>query len=301
MPRLIVDINDDAVLGARGARNAVDVSSANACFVEQEFSRNGILEDCTTILTTNKECPFRCTMCDLWKNTTTERVNAGTITKQIGDALETVPFTPHVKIYNAGNFFDRQSIPKQDTFDITDMLHDRETLVVESHPRLVGTPCFEFAEYLQPQLEVAMGLETVDPVVLPKLNKRMTLDDFERATTSMLEHGIFVRAFILLRTPWQTEEEGVHWAQASIDFAFSIGVECCVVIPTRSGNGMLEQLSLQGEFDQPSLGSLIEVIDYGLLRKRGRVFADLWDITGMNPEIESLTTMNKTQEPLHAP
>jgi len=51
----------------------------------------------------------------------------------------------------------------------------------------------------------------------------MTLDDFERATTALLERNIFVRAFILLRTPWQTEEEGIYWAKASIDFAQSIG------------------------------------------------------------------------------
>lgn len=291
MPRLTVDINDDVVLESRGARNAVDTNVVNACFVEQEFSRNKKLEDCTTILTTNKECPFRCTMCDLWKDTTTERVDAGTITKQVGDALQTVPFTPHVKIYNAGNFFDRQSIPKQDTFDIADMLYDRETVVVESHPLLTGTSCFEFAEYLQPQLEVAMGLETVDPEVLPKLNKKMTLDDFERATTNMLERDIFVRAFILLRTPWQTEEEGVHWAKASIDFAQSIGVECCTIIPTRSGNGLLEQL----DFAPPSLDSLVEVVDYGLLKNLGRVFADLWDSSNT-----ALELLNSTQEPIHA-
>ena len=292
MLRLTVDIDDDIVIEARGSRNVVDVSIANGCFVEQEFSRNKKLEDCTTILTTNKECPFRCTMCDLWKNTTTERVDTGTITMQVRDALETVPFTPHVKIYNAGNFFDRQSIPVQDTFEIADILQDRETVVVESHPRLTGTPCFEFAEYLRPQLEVAMGLETIDPEVLPRLNKKMTLDDFERATANMLEHSIFVRAFILLRTPWQTEEAGVHWAKESIDFAQSIGVECCTIIPTRSGNGLLEQL----DFSPPMLDSLVEVVNYGILRNQGRVFADLWDSSN-----EVLQQMNNTQEPLHAP
>jgi len=296
MPHLIVEITHKTVLAARGPRNGVRTDIAQACFNEQEYTRNGKLEDCTTILTTNKECPFRCTMCDLWKNTTTDTVATGAITKQVKDALTTVTWTPHVKIYNAGNFFDRQSIPKQDTFDIADLLHDRETVIVESHPKLVGTSCFEFSAYLQPQLEVAMGLETVDPSVLPRLNKKMTLDDYEQATTRLLNHDIVVRAFILLRTPWQTEAEGIHWAKRSIDFAFSIGVECCVVIPTRSGNGMLEQLAAQGDFTPPSVESLIEVVQYGLTKKQGRVFADLWDT-----DHAQLALMNKTQEPIDAP
>ena len=34
---------------------------------------------------------------------------------------------------------------------------------------------------LRGQLEVALGLETVHPEVLARLNKQMTLDDFARA------------------------------------------------------------------------------------------------------------------------
>ena len=86
-------------------------------------------------------------------------------------------------------------------------------------------------------LEVAMGLETVHPEVLAKLNKQMTLDDFERATRFLNERGIPVRAFILLRPPFLTEDEGVEWAIRSIELAFEWGIECCSVIPTRAGNG----------------------------------------------------------------
>ena len=98
----------------------------------------------------------------------------------------------------------------------------------------------------------------------------MTLDDFERATTQLLEHDIFVRAFILLRTPWQSEEEGIFWAKESIDFAQSVGVECCTVIPTRPGNGTVELTA-------PLPESLEEVVAYGVSKNKGRVFGDTWD------------------------
>ena len=255
-------------------KNIVDESVANGVFSEPELTRNGIVEDHNIILTTNKECSFKCVMCDLWKNTLDYRVESGAITKQVKDALESLPEALHLKLYNAGSFFDEQSIPKQDTFKIADELRVRgyETLIVEAHPKLVGTSCFEFSEYLEAQLDVAIGLETVDPNVLPRLNKNMTLDDFERATTQLLEHDIFVRAFILLRTPWQTEEEGIYWAKESIDFAQSIGVECCTVIPLRP-NTRIENV----DYEAPLSESLEEVVAYGVSKNKGRVFGDTWD------------------------
>jgi hypothetical protein len=211
-------------------------------------------------------------MCDLWKNTLDYKVKPGVITKQVKDALDILPNALHLKLYNAGSFFDRQSIPKQDTFDIADEIRGRgyETLIIEAHPKLIGTPCFEFSDFLEIQLDVAIGLETVDPNVLPRLNKNMTLDDFDRATTKLLQRNIFVRAFILLRTPWQTEEEGIYWAKESIDFAQSIGVECCTIIPTRPDNGSVELTA-------PLPSSLEEVVAYGVSKNNGRVFGDTWD------------------------
>ena len=253
-------------------KNAVDEAVANGVFSEAELTRKGTVENHNIILTTNKECPFKCVMCDLWQNTLDYRVEEGGVARQVRDALETLPPAKHLKVYNAGSFFDRQSIPKKDTLDIADMVTEYETFIVEAHPKLIGKPCFEFAEYLSPQLDVAMGLETVDPKVLPRLNKNMTLDDFERATVQMLEHDIFVRAFILLRTPWQTEEEGVYWAKQSIDFAQSIGVECCTVIPLRP-NTRIENI----EVETPLPESLDDVVAYGISQNKGRVFGDMWD------------------------
>jgi len=253
-------------------KNQVDETKANGVFSEPELTRKDIVEDHNIILTTNKECSFKCVMCDLWKNTLDYSVKEGVILNQVKDALIQLPAAQHLKLYNAGSFFDQQSIPKHDTFAIADLIQEYETLIVEVHPKLIGSDCFEFSKYLKPQLDVAMGLETVDPSVLPRLNKSMTLDDFERATTAMLEHDIFVRAFILLRAPWQTEDEGVYWAKESIDFAQSIGVECCTVIPLRPNPG-----NMTFEFHAPLTESLDEVVAYGISKKKGRVFGDSWD------------------------
>jgi uncharacterized Fe-S cluster-containing MiaB family protein len=135
----------------------------------------------------------------------------------------------------------------------------------------------------------------------------MTLADFEAAARLLTGHGIAARAFILLRPPFLDEEEGVRWAKESIRFAFDVGVECCVVIPTRAGNGAMEELQRQGHFMPPRLESLEEVLEYGVRLGRGRVFADLWDVGRFAScercgpaRAERMQAMNLTQRPAPA-
>ena len=269
---------DEWVLSRRPPKNVVDPWRPYHYLVEPERLPDGRVEDVGTIFLTNRECPFRCLFCDLWKNTTDERVPEGAIVAQIDWALSRLPQVRHLKLYNSGNFFDAQAIPPAELPRIAERLSEFELLVVECHPRLIGRSCFEFQDRLRPALQVAMGLETAHPDVLARLNKRMTLDDFARAARQLREHDVAVRAFVLLRPPFLDEAEGLVWAKRSLDFAFSVGVECCVIIPTRGGNGTMEHLQATGSFAAPRLESLEEALEYGLGLRAGRVFADLWDI-----------------------
>ncbi len=222
-------------------------------------------------------------MCDLWRNTTDTRVPPGAIPQQIDYALARLPAARHIKLYNSGNFFDHQAIPPEDYAAIADRVRAFDTVIVENHPRLCGDDCLRFRDLLDGQLEIALGLETVHEQVLARLNKRMTLRDYERAVGFLRDHDIRVRTFILLRPPFLDEQQGVEWAVRSLQFAFDLGVECCAVIPTRAGNGMLEQLAEQGHFASPGMSSMEQVLEAGLRLQRGRVFMDLWDCERFYP------------------
>lgn len=278
---------DREILAARGAKNPVDPRVPYAFFVEPEHSAAGTVDDVATLFLTNRECPFRCLYCDLWKNTTNERVPVGAIPEQIDHALTRLPAARHIKLYNSGNFFDAQAIPPEDHSAIAQRVVGFETVIVENHPLLCGPACVEFRDLLRScrpsaspgaELEVAFGLETVHPGILPRLNKRMTLDDFRRAAEFLRSNDIATRAFILLRPPGMLESECVDWAMKAIDFAFNCGVRVCAVIPTRGGNGIMEQLHASGEYAPPRLSSLEETLDRGLALNGGRVFVDLWDV-----------------------
>ena len=178
-----------------------------------------------------------------------------------------------------------------------------ETVIVENHPKLCSDECLRFRDLIDTHLEVALGLETIHPEVLPRLNKQMTAADFAQAAEFLLPNEIAVRAFILLKPPFLTEQEGIDWAVKSMAFAFSLGIGCCAIIPTRAGNGIMEQLQSQGEFAPPTLSSLEEVLEQGIEMKQGRVFVDLWDVerffacSQCGPKrAERLQQMNVSQE-----
>jgi len=273
--------DDSWVLAQRGDRPVRDPWRPSGCLVEQEPLPDGRIVDVGVIFLANRECPFRCLMCDLWKYATPERVPNGAIPRQIETALAELPPLRHLKLYNAGNFFDAQAIPAADLPRVADLLQDFDRVIVECHPKLIDRRCLQFRDRLRGRLEIAMGLETTHPDVLPRLNKRMTLDDFAHAARFLTSNGIGVRAFILLRPPFLTEREGVDWARRSIAFAFQVGVGLAVVIPTRGGNGAMERLAERGLFHPPSLRSLEDVLAWGIEQCRGIVLGDLWDAASL--------------------
>jgi hypothetical protein len=132
----------------------------------------------------------------------------------------------------------------------------------------------------------------------------MSLEDFESAARLLTDNDIELRAFILLGPPGHCGPERVDWAKRSIDYAFSLGVECCVVIPVRPGNGIVDALEEQGLYARTNLTELQSAVEYGIRAGHGRVFADLWDIERIagclhcsSARSAALEQTNSTQRP----
>lgn len=299
---------DAWILARRPERNRLDPWHPYAYVSEQEAGPARVPVDVATVFLTNRECPFRCVMCDLWRNTLETVVPAGAIAAQVRHALERLPagtITRHLKLYNAGSFFDPRAIPPAEHPEIAGLCAPFERVIVECHPAFVNESCLRFRDLLgEARLEVALGLETAHPGVLERLNKRMALPQFRRAAEFLRAEAISVRVFILVRPPWLSEAEGLEWAKRSLDFAFECGAEVCALIPTRAGNGAMEALAAAGEWEPPSLASLEAALDYGLRLGAGRVLADLWDIERFARcpacapgRIPRLQRLNLTQQP----
>ena len=297
------------ILAQRPARrDAPDPSVPHGVFRERERLASGEVADSGVVLLTNRECPWRCLMCDLWQGTTRESVPAGAITRQVEAAVRgwsaAGPRPTQVKRYNSGSFFDPAAIPPADHAPVAERIAFARHVVVESHPLLVGDRTRAWRDLLAGSLEVARGLETAHPEVLAKLNKKFDLGQFARAADFLAAERIALRVFLLVHPPFLDEREGREWLVRSAEFAFRCGASAVTLIPTRTGNGALDRLRAAGELVPPTLAMLEEAQRAALALGRGRVFVDTWALEPFSTcphcfaaRRERLEAVNLAQQP----
>lgn len=306
---------DAFILARRPARASHDPWRAHGVMVEQEPTETGELAEGVTVFLTGRECPWHCAMCDLWKFATADDTPLGAIPHQIREALRLgdAPLAQgrYIKLYNAGSFFDPRAVPPADYPAIAHAIAGFSKVIVESHPLLIGPRLDPLLEALGaepsggPALEVAMGLETVHPAALERLNKRMTLDTFRHAADWLERRGVALRVFALVSPPFVPPAEHAGWLRRTVDMAFDCGASSLSLIPMRAGNGTVEALEADGQYQPPTLDLLEESIDIARLGARGRVFADVWDVERLascdacfNARTSRLVAMNLTQRPI---
>lgn len=254
--------------------------------IESEPDGQGQLAEVLTVFLTNRECPWRCLMCDLWRHTTLESVSSGFIPAQMDRAFTAAHPSSRsneprwIKLYNAGSFFDPRAIPPEDHPAILERCAGFQRVIVECHPMLVGEAVERFRDSLPGgcQLEVAMGLEVADPDVLEKLNKGITLERYAAAAQRLNRMGIESRSFVLIQPPFVVEERAADLAVESVDFAMEQGASVVSLIPTRPGNGALDRLLTEGVFRPPTPGIIESAFKRSLALGKGRVFLDLWGL-----------------------
>ena len=144
---------DEFVLQFRGPKATLDPMRAYAAVYEEELDAGGALVPTAVIFLTNRECPFRCVMCDLWRNTLDETVPSGAIATQIRVALSDLPPTRQIKLYNAGSFFDPAAIPPSEDADIAALVGTLDRVIVEAHPAFLrgsyGERCLRLRDRLR--------------------------------------------------------------------------------------------------------------------------------------------------------
>lgn len=270
---------DRRIRALRPARLRVDPWQPLGTIVEDERQPDGNLERVLTVFLAGSECPFTCGFCDLWRQTLDGPTPEGALPTQIRLVLagSDVGSVRRIKLYNASNFFDPRAVPIRDLDEITQLVAPFAGVTVESHARTVGPRCRDFADRLAGRLEVAIGLETIHPVALPRLNKQMDLADFARAAQLLRQAEIGLRVFVLVGTPFVPWQEAVAWSVRSVEYALEHGASVVALIPARGGNGEMERLAATGEYQPPSLADLEAALEQSLRLGGGVVVADLWD------------------------
>lgn len=188
------------------------------------------------------------------------------------------PVPDRLKLYNASNFFDRRAVPLGDVPRIASLAAPFAAVTVESHVNTIGPRALAFARQIPGRLEIAVGLETIEPVAAARLNKRLDLARFDWAARFLSDNGVDLRVFALLGAPYVRGEETVDWTVRTVEYAVERGAAVVSIIPVRGGNGEMARLQGLGHFAPPTLSQLEAALD-GCLQFTGTVVAaDLWDV-----------------------
>jgi len=271
---------DRRIRGLRPPKAYVDPYKAHGSVLEQERRPNGAIEQALTVFLAGAECPFTCSFCDLWKWTVDGATPPGALTAQLASVLDghVGPVLDRIKLYNASNFFDQRAVPPEDLAGMARLASSFSGVTVESHASTIGPRTLAFARQLSGRLEVAMGLETIHPVAVAQLNKRLDLPRFDRAASYLADNDVDVRVFVLLGAPWVSAGEVVSSTMQTVEYAVERGASVVSIIPVRGGNGEMERLQAEGHFAPPTLLQLEMALDGCARFTDAVVTADLWDL-----------------------
>ena len=279
-PESSAEATDRRIRGLRPPKAYVDPFTAHGSLLEEERRPDGAREQALTVFLAGAECPFTCTFCDLWKWTVDGATQPGALTAQLTRVLEAHdgPRPDRLKLYNASNFFDRRAVPPEDLEGIARLTSPFSAVTVESHASTIGPRTLAFARRLSGRLEVAMGLETIHPVAVAQLNKRLDLPRFDRAAAFLADNDIDLRVFVLLGAPFVSAREVVSSTISTVRYAVERGASLVSIIPVRGGNGEMERLQAAGQVEPPVLVQLEAALDGCVQFTDTVVTADLWDI-----------------------
>ena len=300
---MIASADDRRIRSLRPPKRDVDPSVAHGSVLEEERRPDGTVERALTVFLAGSECPFTCSFCDLWQFTIDGPTPSGALTGQLRTVLSahSGPAPDRLKLYNASNFFDRRAVPLEDRDGMAILASPFAAVTVESHVNTIGASTLAFARQIRGRLEVAIGLETIEPVAAAHLNKRLDLARFESAARLLAEHEIALRVFVLLGAPHVRASESVAWTVRTVEYAVARGAAVVSIIPVRGGNGEMERLAAVGAFVAPTLSELEESLDRCLQFTGTVVTADLWDAAQLPacsqcraPRIERLRRLNVT-------
>ncbi len=251
-----------------------------------------------TVFLTASRCPIGCSMCDLWQNTLPTSTPSGAIVRQLEAAIgadATRKPRGWIKLYNSGNFFDPRSIPPRDYRAIADRVENFDRVIVENHPKFGRRRLPRFRDLVAGKLEVAVGLETVQPRWLTRLGKQMSRSDFDSYANWLARERVDLRVFLIVGVPGISESEAIRWARLSVRHAVHVGARHVSLIPARAGHGWDGRAHELPAITPPVMAELLSrlIDDAG---GRASVTMDLWNQDASDANIKQIDSMNLKQK-----
>lgn len=205
-----------------------------------------------------------CTMCDYWIS---DPVLSERMVESVEAALDELGFEPSKLLLNvSGSFLDDWEVPRRARRKILQLLSafDNTHLIFETHANTVTEEkileCIEVLDHRR--FSVEMGLESANPWILKhSVNKALDLEQLLMATKILRRHRIRSIVNVMIGLPFLTPSEMISDAVSSVNWAFSQGVDRCVLFPMNIKPwNLVFWLENQGLYECPPLWALVDVL-----------------------------------------
>lgn len=207
-----------------------------------------------------------CSMCGYAKDTLGRSATPEELREQTERALRLYRGEPYVKIYTSGSFLDDREVdPRSRERLVAAFSGSARRLLFETLPEFATPATLEpLRAGFSGEIEVALGVETTDPVVLSRfVNKNAGPDEYLAAADRVRALGLRAKAYLLLKPPYLTEGEAIEDTVRSIGEA-SARVDALSINPVHIQNGtVVERLYHRGRYRPPWLWSVVEVLVRG--------------------------------------
>ena len=232
-----------------------------------------------------------CTMCGYIQDSPIEEVNQNHIQNQIDYVLNNKineisedDEKYALKIFNSGSFFDENEISdevRQYIYERVASIENIKEFVIESRLEYINAEKLRnIKENLNGKyIEIAIGIETVNDYIRNYyINKGMRFDEFKQILQICKENGIGIKAYLLLKPPFLTEDGAIDDCITSIKTLIDLKVNTISINPLNIQRGTLtEYLWYQNKYRPPWFHSLFKVLEKSLTQKdltKVRVISD---------------------------
>jgi len=207
-----------------------------------------------------------CSMCGYAKDTLGRSATLDELAEQTDRALQRYAGEPYVKVYTSGSFLDDREVDPESRRRLVERFSGRaRRLLFETLPEFATPEVLRpLASSFDGELEVALGLETTDPVVLARyVHKNAPPSEYLAAGDRVRSLGLRAKAYLLLKPPYLTEEESIEDVVRSVREA-APHFDALSVNPVHIQNGtVVEWLYHRGRYRPPWLWSVAEVLRRG--------------------------------------
>jgi len=216
-----------------------------------------------------------CSMCGYSKDTLGRSASPAELAEQLAGVLRRYAGEPYVKVYTSGSFLDDREVDGESRARFVSAFSGRaRRLLFETLPEF-ATPdrLAPLRDTFSGELEVALGLESTDPVVLGRfVNKGASPSEYLAAGDRVRSLGLHAKAYLLLKPPYLTEGEAIEDVVRSVEGA-AAHFDTLSVNPVHIQNGtVVEWLYHRGRYRPPWLWSVVEALERGAsVRGRSRL------------------------------